>query len=157
MQCPFCSAPDTKVVDSRLAAEGSQIRRRRQCTNCSERFTTFEMMELVMPRVIKSSGKMEPFDAQKLKRSLSLCLQKRPVDLEQQDALISRIEQKLRRLGEREVASKLIGEIVMDELKTTDDVAYVRFASVYRDFQDIAAFKQQLEDMEANQHTSKHS
>ena len=148
MHCPFCSATDTKVVDSRLAAEVAQIRRRRQCPECLERFTTFEMTELVMPRIIKSSGKVEPFDVAKLKRSVLLCLQKRPVDLDQQDALISRVEQALRRLGEREIASKLVGEIVMAELKTLDDVAYVRFASVYRDFQDIEAFRAELDQFD---------
>lgn len=147
MHCPFCHATDTKVIDSRLAADGAQIRRRRQCPECGERFTTFEMMELVMPRVIKSSGKIEPFDAQKLRRSIQLSLQKRPVSIDGTDALISRIEGRLRQTGEREIASKFIGEAVMTELKDLDDVAYVRFASVYRDFQDIEAFKQELEGM----------
>lgn len=148
MHCPFCNTPETKVIDSRLAAEGTQIRRRRQCNHCQERFTSFEVVELVMPRVIKSSGKIEPYDEAKLRRSMLLPLQKRPVSIDAQDAAISRIEKRLRHLGEREISSKLIGEAVMDELKNLDDVAYVRFASVYRDFQDIEAFRQQLADMD---------
>ena len=151
MHCPFCNATDTKVIDSRLAAEGSQVRRRRQCTECGERFTTFEMIEIVMPRIIKSSGKIEPFDTAKLRRSVSLPLQKRPVNIDGIEALISRIEQKLRQTGERELPSKYVGEIVMEELKALDDVAYVRFASVYRDFQDIDAFKAELDRFHSTQ------
>lgn len=144
MHCPFCNAQDTKVIDSRLAAEGAQIRRRRQCVDCSERFTTFEVIEAVIPRIIKSNGRIEPYDNQKLRRSIQLPLQKRPIDSDSIDAMISRIEKNLRQLGEREVASTVLGELVMDELKTLDDIAYVRFASVYRDFQDIEAFQQVL-------------
>lgn len=144
MHCPYCSTSDTKVIDSRLAAEGSQVRRRRQCVSCGERFTTFEVVEVVMPRIIKSNGRSQPYDCDKLKRSVSLPLQKRPVSLDEIEAMISRIEQQLRHLGEREVSSKALGEIVMAELKAMDDVAYVRFASVYRDFQDIAAFQEEL-------------
>lgn len=144
MYCPFCNAIDTKVIDSRLAAEGYQVRRRRQCVECHERFTTFEVMETVMPRIIKSSGKIEPYDAAKLKRSISLPLQKRPVSIDDIEAMISRIEKALRQMGEREISSKKLGEIVMSELKEMDDVAYVRFASVYRDFQDIEAFRNEL-------------
>ena len=146
MHCPYCNTTDTKVIDSRLAAEGAQVRRRRQCTECDERFTTFEVIEIVMPRIIKTSGKIEPFDTAKLRRSVALPLQKRPVSLDEIEALISRIEQRLRQTGEREVSSRTLGEIVMGELKAIDDVAYVRFASVYRDFQDIAAFKAELEN-----------
>lgn len=149
MHCPFCNAVDTKVIDSRLAADGAQVRRRRQCTQCQERFTTFEMVEVVMPRIIKSSGKIEPFDNDKLRRSIQLPLQKRPISMDDTDAMMSRIEKRLRQLGEREISSKVLGEIVMSELKELDDVAYVRFASVYRDFQDIEAFRQEL----ANIHT----
>lgn len=144
MYCPFCNALDTKVTDSRLSAEGYQVRRRRQCTECGERFTTFEIIEVVMPRIIKSSGKIEPYDIAKLKRSISLPLQKRPISLDQIEAMISRIEKTLRFTGEREISSKKVGEIVMSELKALDDVAYVRFASVYRDFQDIDAFAKEL-------------
>lgn len=147
MHCPFCNANDTKVIDSRLAAEGAQVRRRRQCVACQERFTTFEIIEAVMPRIIKSNGRIEPFDGQKLRRSIQLPLQKRPVDSDRIEAMISRIEKTLRQMGEREVSSKVLGEIVMTELKDMDDVAYVRFASVYRDFQDIDAFKQVLSSL----------
>lgn len=145
MYCPYCNAIDTKVIDSRLAAHGAQVRRRRQCVSCGERFTTFEVVEVVMPRIIKSNGRSEPYDYKKLRRSLSLPLQKRPVSLDDMEAMVSRIEQKLRHLGEREVSSKTLGEIVMAELKAVDAVAYVRFASVYRDFQDINAFRAELE------------
>lgn len=144
MHCPYCNAIDTKVIDSRLCAEGHQVRRRRQCGECQERFTTFEVVEVVMPRIIKTSGKIEPFDTQKLRRSVMLPLQKRPVTIDQIDALIGRIEKRLRQMGEREISSTALGETVMIELKNIDDVAYVRFASVYRDFQDIAAFQQEL-------------
>lgn len=144
MYCPFCAATETKVNDSRLAAQGFQVRRRRECLVCKERFTTFEMVEVVMPRVIKSSGKIEPFDSDKLKRSIDLPLQKRPIATDDVEAMISRIEQRVRQMGEREISSKILGEIVMTELKALDDVAYVRFASVYRDFQDIEAFVQEL-------------
>lgn len=144
MHCPYCNAQDTKVIDSRLAAEGAQVRRRRQCSSCQERFTTFEVVEVVMPRIIKSSGKIEPFDADKLRRSIMLPLQKRPITIDEQEAMLSRIEKRLRQMGEREICSKVLGEIVMSELKQLDDVAYVRFASVYRDFQDIAAFQKEL-------------
>lgn len=144
MHCPFCNATDTKVMDSRLTAEGAQVRRRRACPECGERFTTFEVVELVMPRIIKSGGRIEPYDVNKLKRSIALPLQKRPISLDDMEAMISRIEKRLRQTGERELASSQLGEIVMLELKALDDVAYVRFASVYRDFQDIDAFAQEL-------------
>lgn len=144
MHCPYCNAVDTKVIDSRLAADGAQVRRRRQCVSCQERFTTFEVVEVVIPRIIKTNGRSEPYDQNKLRRSITLPLQKRPVSLDDMEAMISRIEQKLRQTGEREVSSKRLGEIVMAELKAIDDVAYVRFASVYRDFQDIAAFQAEL-------------
>ncbi|OOS20900.1 transcriptional regulator NrdR [Moraxella pluranimalium] len=145
MHCPFCNDEDTKVVDSRLAAQGAQVRRRRQCTSCGERFVTFEIYEVVMPRIIKSSGRIEPYDQAKLRRSIALPLQKRPISADAVEASISRIEQALRKTGEREVSSKQLGEIVMGELKALDDVAYVRFASVYRDFQDIGQFQAELD------------
>lgn len=147
MQCPYCNADDTKVIDSRLAAEGAQVRRRRQCNQCQERFTTFEVVEVVMPRIIKSNNRIEPYDSQKLRRSIQLPLQKRPVTLDEQEAMISRIEKRIRQLGEREISSKALGEVVMSELKELDDVAYVRFASVYRDFKDIEAFRQELQNI----------
>ena len=154
MHCPYCNAEDTKVIDSRLAAEGAQVRRRRQCTLCQERFTTFEVIEAVMPRIIKSNGRIEPYDHQKLRRSIQLPLQKRPIAIDTIDALISRIEKRLRQLGEREINSHVLGEIVMTELKQIDDVAYVRFASVYRDFQDIDAFQQVLSTLSDNANTA---
>ncbi len=147
MHCPFCNAPDSKVIDSRLAAEGRQIRRRRECVVCSERFTTFESYDVVMPRVQKSNGRYEPFDEAKLKRSLQHALQKRPISLDQIDTVLLEISQKLRSLGEREVPSRLIGEAVMEALYTLDHVAYVRFASVYRDFKDVEAFRQTIDQM----------
>ncbi len=150
MHCPFCNAEETKVIDTRLAAGGAQIRRRRLCINCQERFTTFEIIEAVMPRIIKSTGRIEPYDSQKLRRSIQLPLQKRPVSTDDIEAMISRIEQKLRQKGERELGSHVLGEIVMTELKQIDDVAYVRFASVYRNFQDIEAFKQALSTLSDN-------
>ena len=151
MQCPYCNADDTKVIDSRLAAEGAQVRRRRQCNQCQERFTTFEVVEVVMPRIIKSNNRIEPYDSQKLRRSIQLPLQKRPVTLDEQEAMISRIEKRIRQLGEREISSKALGEVVMSELKELDDVAYVRFASVYRDFQDIEAFHQEIANIRPNE------
>lgn len=150
MYCPYCNAIDTKVIDSRLAAEGAQVRRRRQCTECGERFTTFEVVEVVMPRIIKTNGRIEPYDQNKLRRSISLPLQKRPVTSDEIDATIGRVEHKLRNMGEREISSKMVGEVVMSELKGLDDVAYVRFASIYRDFQDIAAFQAELASIHAD-------
>ena len=151
MHCPFCNAPDSKVIDSRLAAEGRQIRRRRECVACAERFTTFESYDVVMPRVIKSNGRNQPFDEEKLRNSLMLALQKRPVNMEQIETTLSEIGQKIRRLGEREVSSRVIGEIVMQSLYKLDHVAYVRFASVYRDFQDVDAFRREIDLMNTAQ------
>jgi transcriptional repressor NrdR len=147
MHCPFCNAPDSKVIDSRLAAEGRQIRRRRECVACGDRFTTFESYDVVMPRVIKSNGRNEPFNDEKLRNSLTMALQKRPVSQDQIEATLLDIGQHLRRLGERDVTSRKIGEIVMQALYDLDHVAYVRFASVYRDFQDVDAFKREIEQM----------
>lgn len=148
MHCPFCDAADSKVIDSRLAAQGAQIRRRRECIRCGERFTTFESYEVVMPRVIKSNGKNEPFDEQKLRRSLMYALQKRPVTQEQIEETLSNIQQQIRRLGERDVKSLTIGEIAMQSIFELDHVAYVRFASVYHDFQNLDAFREQIEMMQ---------
>jgi transcriptional repressor NrdR len=149
MHCPFCNHEETKVIDSRLAGEGQQIRRRRECLKCVERFTTFETAELVMPRIIKSDGSRAPFDEQKLRSSLLKALEKRPVSSEKADAAVVHICHKLRALGEREVASRLIGEMAMEELHSLDEVAYVRFASVYRSFQDVEAFREEIERMRA--------
>jgi len=144
MFCPFCNADDTKVVDSRLVANGGQVRRRRECAACSERFTTFEMAELVMPRVIKTDGTRQPFDEDKLRAGLQRALEKRPVATEQIEVAISQIKHFLQVTGEREVASQIIGEEVMRRLRELDEVAYVRFASVYRSFQDISEFQAEL-------------
>lgn len=145
MHCPFCNHGETKVIDSRLAGEGSQIRRRRECLKCSERFTTFESAELVMPQVVKSDRSREPFDEQKLRSGMLKALEKRPVNSEAVEAAISRICHKLRGLGEREIPALRLGELVMEELRQLDEVAYVRFASVYRSFQDVEAFREEVE------------
>jgi transcriptional repressor NrdR len=137
MHCPFCNADDTKVIDSRLVADGHQVRRRRECLVCHERFTTFEMAELVMPRVIKSNGVREPFNEDKLRNGIQRALEKRPVSTELIEQSINRIKSNLRATGEREIMTKIIGNLVMEELKQLDKVAYIRFASVYRSFEDI--------------------
>jgi len=147
MHCPFCSHIETKVTDSRLAADGSQIRRRRECLSCGERFTTFETAELLMPRIIKSDGSREPFDESKLKQGMIKALEKRPISSEAIDEAVSRIGHKLRVLGEREVLARTVGELVMEELRHLDEVAYVRFASVYRSFQDVEAFRDEIEKL----------
>lgn len=154
MHCPFCSADDTKVIDSRLVADGDQVRRRRECTACGERFTTFETAELVLPRIIKSDGVRQPFDENKLRSGMMHSLQKRPVSIEQIDAAVNRILHRLRATGEREVKARLVGELVMDELKKLDSVAYVRFASVYRSFQDISEFRTEIEKLERDTQAS---
>ncbi len=147
MRCPFCGHDDTKVTDSRLAAEGGQVRRRRECLSCSERFTTFETAELLMPRVIKGDGSREPFDERKLTGGMLKALEKRPVGLDAVEQAAARICHHLRSLGEREVPSRRIGELVMEELRHLDEVAYVRFASVYRSFQDVEAFREEIEKL----------
>ena len=148
MHCPFCNADETKVIDSRLVAEGHQVRRRRECVECHERFTTFESAELVMPRVIKSNGSREPFNEDKLRGGIQRALEKRPVGMEAVEESINRIESKLRATGEREVDAKLIGNLVMEELKGLDKVAYIRFASVYRSFEDIREFGEEIARLE---------
>ena len=149
MYCPFCAHEETKVIDSRLAAEGQQVRRRRECLSCGERFTTFESAELLMPRVVKSDATREPFDEQKLRAGMLRALEKRPVPSEAVDAAVNHVCHKLRTLGEREVPARLIGELVMDELHQLDEVAYVRFASVYRSFQDVNAFREEVERLQS--------
>lgn len=148
MYCPFCSVDDTKVIDSRLVTDGAQVRRRRECNACGERFTTFETAELVMPRVVKSDGKREPFDEAKLRAGLMRALEKRPVSMEDLEAAVTRISHRLRATGERELPARDIGELVMEELRQLDTVAYVRFASVYRSFQDISDFRAEVERLE---------
>ncbi len=136
------------MIDSRLVGEGNQVRRRRECQQCGERFTTFESAELVMPRVIKNNGSRQPFDEEKLRSGLLRALEKRPVDLENIEATIDRIKHRLRATGEREVNTRTVGELVMNELRELDDVAYVRFASVYRSFQDVNEFREEIEAMD---------
>lgn len=151
MQCPFCGKPDTKVIDSRLVSEGLQVRRRRECVDCGERFTTFEGAELVMPRLIKSDNSREPFNEEKLTSGLNKALEKRPVSIEQVEAAVGRIKQALRATGERELPSRILGELVMEELKALDPVAFVRFASVYRSFQDISEFRHEIDRLEGQE------
>jgi len=148
MRCPFCNAQDTKVIDSRLASEGDQVRRRRECLQCGERFTTYESAELVLPRIVKRDGTREAFSEDKLRAGVARALEKRPVETDSIEALISRVRHRLRSCGEREVASGELGEWVMDELRELDQVAYVRFASVYRSFQDVNAFREEIERLE---------
>lgn len=144
MHCPFCNHEETKVIDSRLAGEGHQIRRRRECLKCGERFTTFETAELVMPRLVKRDEAREPFDEAKLRSGMVRALEKRPVSMEAVEAAIARIIHSLQTMGEREIPSRLVGEMVMEELRNMDEVAYVRFASVYRSFQDVTAFQDEI-------------
>ncbi len=148
MHCPFCGHEETKVIDSRLAGEGRQIRRRRQCLDCNERFTTFESAELVMPRLVKSDSSRQPFDESKLRNSMVRALEKRPVSADAFEQAVGRLVHKLRTMGEREVPSRLIGELVMEELRGLDEVAYVRFASVYRSFQDITEFQDEIKRLQ---------
>ena len=140
MHCPFCSATDTKVIDSRLVAEGHQVRRRRECTECHERFTTFEGAELVMPRVIKRDGSRQPFDEEKLQGGMLRAVEKRPVSMDEIEQALSKIKSTLRATGEREVPSEMVGNEMMEQLMSLDKVAYIRFASVYRAFEDVSEF-----------------
>ncbi|MCB1667648.1 MAG: transcriptional regulator NrdR [Porticoccaceae bacterium] len=157
MHCPFCSTDDTKVIDSRLVAEGGQVRRRRECLSCKERFTTYEMAELLMPRVIKSDGTREPFDEAKMRAGLQRALEKRPVSVEEVEAAITQIKHFLQATGEREIPSRLLGEEVMKRLRELDEVAYVRFASVYRSFQDISEFRAELDKLESTPAAAKNT
>ena len=145
MHCPFCNEVDTKVIDSRLVADGTQVRRRRECQSCRERFTTFEAAELLMPRIIKQDGSREPFDEQKLRSGFLRALEKRPVSMEDIESAISSVKHSIQAMGERELRSLVIGEQVMECLRNLDQVAYVRFASVYRSFQDISEFQQEID------------
>ena len=148
MHCPFCNYTDTKVIDSRLIAEGSQTRRRRECPSCGERFTTFESAELLMPKVIQSRDNMrEPFNEEKLREGLNRALEKRPVGEEEIETLIEDIKKDIRSSGEREIRSRLIGEVIMKRLRLLDEVAFIRFASVYRRFEDITEFSEEVEKL----------
>ncbi|NTS77066.1 transcriptional regulator NrdR [Catenovulum sp. SM1970] len=156
MHCPFCTNQETKVIDSRLVGEGSQIRRRRECAQCNERFTTFEMAELVMPKVVKTDGTREPFNEDKLRSGLNRALEKRPVSVEQIERLIHRVKSQLRATGERELPSEMVGNLLMDGLKELDQVAYVRFASVYRSFEDIKEFGEAIAGLDKKRSKTSH-
>jgi len=147
MKCPFCGHPDTQVVDSRVSEDAESIRRRRRCLACDKRFTTYETVELRMPQIVKASGNRAEFDDAKLRTSFTRALHKRPVPTEEVDAAIQRITQRLLALGEREVPSRTVGQMVMKELYKLDKVAYIRFASVYRDFQDVEDFRDAIEEV----------
>lgn len=148
MHCPFCGAPDTRVVDSRLSAEGDKVRRRRECPHCNARFTTYEVAELVIAPVVKRDGRREPFLEEKLRSGLLRALEKRPVSAERIEETLLRLKNRARANSERELSSQRIGEWVMDELRALDQVAYVRFASVYRSFQDVNAFREEIERLQ---------
>lgn len=147
MRCPFCRAEDTKVSDSRLAMDGSEVRRRRACPECNERFTTYEVVEVIMPRVVKRDGTRVSFDESKLRNGMLHALEKRAVSTEKLDQAVKSVVRKVRNNGDKEIESQQVGEWVMDELRQLDDVAYVRFASVYRRFQDLDAFRAEIEKM----------
>lgn len=147
MRCPYCANDDTRVIDSRLGDGGESVRRRRECQECSERFTTFEHVVFDMPSVIKSDGRRERFDESKLRRGLTRSLEKRPVGAEVVEGVVNRIMRKFTHKGDREIEADQIGEAVMSELRQIDEVAYVRFASVYRSFQDLEAFSDEVEKL----------
>lgn len=148
MHCPFCQHTDTRVIDSRVSEDGATIRRRRECEACGERFSTLENIEIKLPAVIKSDGRCDTFDARKLRAGFDRALQKRPVSEEQIEAAVRAVIHAIRMSGEREIASRRIGEFVMNELRKLDHVGYVRFASVYRSFEDVADFREEIEKLE---------
>lgn len=149
MKCPFCGSADTQVIDSRVSEAGDSIRRRRRCTACQKRFTTYETVELRLPQVVKTNGNRADFDTARLRVGFARALHKRPVPTEFVDAAIDRIVQRVLSLGEREIPSRQLGEMVMEELYKLDKVAYIRFASVYRSFQDVSDFRDALKEVEA--------
>ena len=157
MFCPFCQAQDTKVIDSRLVGDGSQIRRRRECEVCHARFTTFETADLALPRIVKSDGERQPFNGVKLKGGMLRALEKRPLSVEEIDSVFGKILKEIRTRGVREIKSIEIGEIMMNALKDVDSVAYVRFASVYRDFQDIKDFSEEINSLKKESPKNKKS
>jgi transcriptional repressor NrdR len=148
MHCPLCSNEDTRVIDSRLLGEGDQVRRRRECQSCKSRFTTYETAELSLPRIIKSDGRRETFIEEKLRSGILKALEKRPVPMERIENAINQVKKKVRETGEREIGSRQLGELVMDSLRNLDQVAYVRFASVYRSFEDVRAFLDEIKRLE---------
>ena len=147
MRCMYCGAAYTKVIDSRLVGEGDQVRRRRQCLECAERFTTYEAAELTLPRIVKRDGSRVNFDEQKLRAGMLRALEKRPVASQAIDDVVARIKYRLQGVGEREIPSRQIGEWIMEALRELDKVAYVRFASVYRSFEDVNAFREEIEKL----------
>tara|TARA_B100000745_G_scaffold178150_1_gene116698 strand:- start:429 stop:947 length:519 start_codon:yes stop_codon:yes gene_type:complete len=147
MFCPYCGNQETKVVDSRLAGDGYQIRRRRECLKCTERFTTFESAELVLPKLVKRDQSREPFNENKLRNGILTATEKRPISIEIIEEMISRVVMKVQKLGEREIQSRELGEIVMQELREIDEIAFVRYASVYRRFQDVEEFEKEIESL----------
>lgn len=147
MKCPFCGNADTQVVETRVAEDGGFIRRRRQCASCEKRFTTYERPDLAFPAIVKKDGRRIDYEHDKLRASMNLALRKRPVSTEQIDAAVERIEEKLLNLGAREIGSNRLGELVMRELRKLDKVAYVRFASVYRSFEDLDDFKTVVDEV----------
>ncbi len=147
MRCPFCATNDTRVIDSRLASEGDQVRRRRECTSCKERFNTYEIAELTLPKIIKRDGARESFDEKKLCSGMHRALEKRPVKSEDIEAAVNRIKKKMTVSGDREIQADELGELVMKELSILDHVAFVRFASVYRSFQDVNEFTEMIENL----------
>jgi len=149
MRCPFCGAIDTRVVDSRLVGDSDQVRRRRECTECEERFTTYESAELNLPRVVKSRGNREPFSESKLQAGFQKALEKRPVSVEAIDEAVARVRHRCLVAGDREIDARRIGGWVMEELQQLDQVAYIRFASVYRSFEDVAAFREAIDTLES--------
>lgn len=151
MKCPFCDSPDTKVIDSRPTDEGYAIRRRRGCDRCNKRFTTYEKVEEMILMVVKKDGKREAFDRNKLLRGIARACEKRPVSLATMEAMVEEIERKLNNYMEKEIQSEFVGELVMDELKKVDEVSYVRFASVYRQFTDVNTFMKEIEKLVSGQ------
>ena len=149
MKCPFCASTETQVIDSRVSEPGGSIRRRRRCTGCQKRVTTYETVELRLPQVVKTNGTRFDFDVMKVRNGFQRALHKRPVPTEFVDSAVDRVIARVLALGEREISSRLIGEMVMQELYALDTVAYIRFASVYRSFQDISDFRDALKEVEA--------
>jgi len=147
MRCPFCNHLEDKVIDSRQSKDGDVIRRRRECLKCEGRFTSYERLENILPHIIKKDNRREPFDRQKILQGLERACEKRPVGLELREALVTKIEKNLQASGEKEIPSSIIGTQIMDELRGIDEIAYVRFASVYRQFKDIKEFKKEIEEI----------
>ncbi len=154
MYCPFCRTEDTKVIDSRLVSGGDQVRRRRECVECKERYTTYETAELLMPHIIKRDGRRNPFDENKMRQGMRRALEKRPVSVDELEAAVNNILRRIRETGEREVSTAFIGEQVMSELSNLDQVAYVRYASVYRKFEDINEFREEILRLQSTQNES---